>query len=43
MEKRLNEKEIDTAITADSHIDASEFEWVGQDLEKMQEIGQCKY
>ena len=39
MEKRLNEKELDTALTADSHIDASQFEWVGQDLEKMQEIG----
>ena len=39
MEKILNEKELDTTTALDEHIDASEFEWVGQDLDKMQDIG----
>lgn len=39
MEKKLNEQELDTALSIQADIDASEFEWVGQDIDKMQDIG----
>lgn len=36
MDKELKNEEI--VLTPQSHIDASEFEWVGQDVEKSEEI-----
>lgn len=36
MEEKLNE-DLEMTLTPDMHIDASEFEWVGQDLEKSEE------
>lgn len=36
MDKKLDK--VESTLTPESHIDASEFEWVGQDLEKSEEI-----
>lgn len=39
MEVNKNEKELDPILSINDSIDSSEFEWVGQDLDKMQDIG----
>lgn len=39
MEVNKNEKELDPTLSINDSIDSSEFEWVGQDLDKMQDIG----
>ena len=39
MEEMLNKEKVNDVLTPDSHIDEAEFEWVGQDTEKMMEIG----
>ena len=39
MEVNKNEKELDPTLSINDSIDSSEFEWIGQDLDKMQDIG----